>query len=111
VYTGPVIGPLGPLMMIRADGTAPVPLNISVRVNTEHYRFVPGRQQLVYVPTPNQVAPENFWLLDMATMKSRQLSSMNVRTTRTFDVTPDGKQITFDRIRVNSDIVLIDLQK
>jgi Tol biopolymer transport system component len=111
VYTGPVIGPLGPLMMIHADGTPPAPLNISVRVNTEHYRFVPGRQQLVYVPTPSQVAPENFWLLDMATMKSRQLSSMNVRTSRTFDVTPDGKQITFDRLRDNSDIVLIDLKK
>ena len=36
---------------------------------------------------------------------------MNVRTVRTFDVTPDGKQITFDRLRDNSDIVLIDLQK
>jgi hypothetical protein len=30
---------------------------------------------------------------------------------RTFDITPDGKHIVFDRIRDNSDIVLIDLQK
>jgi hypothetical protein len=28
---------------------------------------------------------------------------------RTFDITPDGKQIVFDRERENSDIVLIDL--
>ena len=28
---------------------------------------------------------------------------------RTFDVTPDGKQIVFDRLLENSDIVLIDL--
>ena len=28
---------------------------------------------------------------------------------RTFDVTPDGKQIVFDRAKENSDIVLIDL--
>jgi hypothetical protein len=28
-----------------------------------------------------------------------------------FDVTPDGKQIVFDRSRENSDIVLIDLPK
>jgi hypothetical protein len=27
---------------------------------------------------------------------------------RTFDVTPDGKQIVFDRLRDNSDIVLIE---
>jgi hypothetical protein len=30
---------------------------------------------------------------------------------RTFDVTPDGKRIVFDRLRDNSDIVLIDLPK
>ena len=28
---------------------------------------------------------------------------------RTFDITPDRKQITFDRLKDNSDIVLIDL--
>jgi hypothetical protein len=27
----------------------------------------------------------------------------------TFDITPDGQQIVFDRLRQNSDIVLIDL--
>ena len=30
---------------------------------------------------------------------------------RNFDVTPDGKEIVFDRSRENSDIVLIDLPK
>jgi hypothetical protein len=28
---------------------------------------------------------------------------------RTFDITPDGRSIVFDRLRENSDIVLIDL--
>jgi hypothetical protein len=30
---------------------------------------------------------------------------------RTFDITPDSKQIVFDRLRENSDIVLIDLPR
>jgi hypothetical protein len=30
---------------------------------------------------------------------------------RTFDITPDGKQIIFDRLRENSDIVCIDLPR
>jgi hypothetical protein len=30
---------------------------------------------------------------------------------RTFDITPDGKRIVFDRSREDSDIVLIDLSK
>ncbi len=70
---------------------------------------MPGRQELVYVPTASQTAAENFWLLDLATKKSRQLANFDSRLTRTFDVTPDGKEIVFDRLRENSDIVLIDL--
>ena len=30
---------------------------IRIRVNTEHYRFVPGTRQLVFVPTPTQGGP------------------------------------------------------
>jgi hypothetical protein len=30
---------------------------------------------------------------------------------QTFDITPDGKQIVFDRSRENSDIAVIDLPK
>jgi hypothetical protein len=33
------------------------------------------------------------------------------RRLRTFDITPDGKQIVFDRSRQNSDVVLIELPK
>ena len=42
-------------------------------------------------------------------MSTRQLTRFRHRDTmRTFDVAPDGKQIVFDRLRDNSDIVLID---
>jgi hypothetical protein len=40
--------------------------------------------------------------------KSREVNSAAMLT---FDITPDGKQIVFDRLRENSDIVLIDLPK
>jgi hypothetical protein len=30
---------------------------------------------------------------------------------RTFDITPDGKHIVFDRLRDNFDIVVIDLPR
>ena len=53
----------------------------------------------------------SFWLLDLSTKNSRQLSNFDGLSTRTFDITPDGKQIAFDRLRENSDIVLIDLPK
>ena len=91
------------------DGTSAEPLDIKVRVNTEHYRFVPGRQQLVYIPTLSQVEPENFWILDLETKEKRRLAAFNSRSTRTFDITPDGSAITFDRLKNNSNLVLIDL--
>jgi Tol biopolymer transport system component len=54
----------------------------------------------------------DFWLLDLATKQTRQLTHLNNSATmRTFDVTADGKQIVFDRLRGNSDIVLIDLAR
>jgi hypothetical protein len=33
-----------------------------------------------------------------------------VQPIRSFDVTPDGKTILFDRVQENSDIVLIDIR-
>ena len=58
VYTGPVVGPVGSLVTVHADGTPGDALNIQVRVGTEHYRFMPDRPQLAYIPTPDHVSSE-----------------------------------------------------
>ncbi len=108
VYTGPVVGVTGQLLMIRPDGTRVDSPSIQVRVGGERYRFVPGREELVYM-LGSQVTPETFWLLDLATRRTRELSKFDTRDSRTFDITPDGKQIVFDRLRDNADLVLIDL--
>jgi hypothetical protein len=58
------------------------------------------------------LASQDFWLLDLASMKSRQLTRLqNLAAMRTFDVTGDGKEIVFDRLRENSQVVMIDLPK
>jgi hypothetical protein len=45
-------------------------------------------------------------------MKSRTLTQLdNESNMLSFDITPDGKRIVFDRLRENSDIVLIDVPK
>jgi Tol biopolymer transport system component len=52
---------------------------------------------------------QDFWLLDIATMESRQLTQLDSPATmRSFDITPDGKRIVFDRLSEDSDIVLIE---
>jgi hypothetical protein len=53
---------------------------------------------------------QNFHLLDLTTGRFRQLTNLrNGSGLKEFDVSPDGKQILFDRYRENGDIVLIDL--
>lgn len=57
-------------------------------------------------------AAQDFWLLDVASKKTRPLTQLHDPSAmRAFDITPDGKHIVFDRLRENSDLVLIDLEK
>ena len=56
--------------------------------------------------------PRTSGTLDLVTNKISQLTDLTDRGfLNTFDITPDGKYLVFDRTRQNSDIVLIDLPK
>jgi Tol biopolymer transport system component len=109
-YAGPNVSAYEPLLAIRPDGT-PVQLpTIHVRRDGEHVRFAPDGKSLIYMQ--GELRSQNFWRLDLTTLTSRPLTRLQQRDTmRTFDVTPDGKRIVFDRLRDNSDIVSIDLQR
>ena len=106
VYVGPTVALGPPLLAVRPDG-APVQLpDIRFRAFGQRYQFLPDGN-LVYMQgdTPSQ----DFWLLDLASKARRPLTHlMNKGAMLAFDVTPDGKQIVFDRLRVNGDLVLID---
>jgi serine/threonine protein kinase/Tol biopolymer transport system component len=108
VYTGTNVGILAPLRATLPDGT-PVDLpKIEVRNGGERYRFLPDGKSLIYMQ--GDIGPQDFWTLDLATRRTRRLTHLNNRAAmRTFDITPDGKEIVFDRLRENSDVVLIDL--
>ena len=113
VYTGPSVGGQPPLLGVRPDGTAVELPQMAVSVRTQQgHRFLPSGKGLVYIPFPLSSAVLDFQLLDLATRTTRQLARFASQgEIRTFDITPDGKQIVFDRSRENSDIVLIDLPR
>ena len=106
-----------PLLAVHADGR---PMNLpDIRVPSGgggRLRFLPSGKGLVYLKFRNgnerPTGAHDFWQLDLATNQSKQLTQLaSPATVGTFDITPDGTRIVFDRIRENADIRLIDLPK
>ena len=107
VYAGENVGFFAPLLAVRPDGT-PVKLpSIEVLREGVRVRFLRNGSGLVYMQ--GLPSAQNLWLLDLATMKTRELTRLNnAGAIRSFDISPDGN-IVFDRLHGNSHVVLIDL--
>ena len=76
----------------------------------DRYRFLPDGKSVVI--SQGGMWLQNFILLDLATGQRRPLTRLSRQVLmRSFDVSPDGKHILFDRYRQNSDIVLIDVPR
>jgi Tol biopolymer transport system component len=109
VYGGTQVFTVMPLLAVHADGKPAKLPEINVQRDGERARFLPDGRGLVYM-LGSTTAGQDFWLLDLSTMRSRRLTRLsNSAAMRTFDVTSDGSRIVFDRLRENSDILLIDL--
>lgn len=109
VYGGTQVYTVMPLLAVHPDGTPAKLPEISVQRDGERARFLPDGTGLVYM-LGSTTADQDFWLLDLGTMRSRRLTRLsNPAAMRTFDITSDGRRIVFDRLRENSDILLIDL--
>jgi serine/threonine protein kinase len=100
-----------PLLATRADGTLVDFPTISFPFGGGgRVRFLPDGKSIVYML--RSASGMDFWLMDLATKTSRPLTHFsNPATIFAFDVTADGRQIVFDRIRQNSDLRLIDLAR
>jgi len=107
VYSGLQVGVMLPLKAVTPDG-APFALpDLQVRTFAERYRVLPNGKGIVLLQGPFR--EQNFWLCDLTTGILRQLTKLRPGDSiRSFDISPDGNRILFDRFRENSDIVLID---
>jgi Tol biopolymer transport system component len=113
VYAGPNVGGRQPVLGVRRDGTeVPLPSiyvpGAAARGARQSYRFMPDDGKTLVYMQP-QTATKEFWALNISTGMMRRIVSLNTHDEiRAFDITADGTQIVFDRLRENSDIVLIE---
>jgi len=108
VYCEPVFGITFQIKAVTPEGKPVAMPDVRVRAEGERYRFLPDGTGLVVVE--GGWRRFNFTLLDLRTGLVRPLTDLRAGFSITgFDVSPDGKQILFDRLRENSDIVLIEL--
>ena len=90
----------------------PLPEMWVYQSSTNPYRFVPNRQELVFLARTERRLQEFSWV-DLETGQQRPLTDLKPSTAliQSFDISLDGKQIVFDRVKANSDIVLMDLRR
>jgi serine/threonine protein kinase/Tol biopolymer transport system component len=108
VYSGTASGRSVSVAALRPDGRLfPIPPLTVDRIG-DSYRFLPDGKQLVV--RLGGFGRQDFWSFDVVTGQRRQLTRLRPgESVRRFDVSPDGKRILFERVRENSDIVLIEL--
>jgi serine/threonine protein kinase/Tol biopolymer transport system component len=96
------------LKAVTPDGGAYALPDIEVSRNTNPFRFMPDGTALVVLR--GDMREQNFWRLDLASKRLSRLTDLTPGfETRTFDISPDGRTILFDRYRENADIALITL--
>jgi len=112
LYTESLQGGATPIKAITPD-KAPFPApDIRVSYRGSPYRFVPNSKALIFLRHSTGGRAIDFGWVDLESGQQRQLTDLKQGfRIESFDITPDGKQILFDRLRENSDIVLMDLRR
>ncbi|MEO5896487.1 MAG: protein kinase [Vicinamibacterales bacterium] len=108
VYSGADVGTTFPVNAVSADG-APRPF--------PQLTLTRGARRLVFleddtlVIMKGDVSQKDFWSFDLMTGRERQLTRLpRGFVIGDFDISPNGREIIFDRTREESDILLFDLR-
>ena len=109
LYSGTPRARRAPLEAVTPQGKPyPVP-TLSVDRVGDSYRFLTAGRELVV--KLGGLRHEDLWSIDLGTGNRRRLTALRPGDSlHRFDVSRDGQRIVFERVRENSNVVLIELQ-
>ncbi len=108
VYSGMDIGTTFPLKSITDTGQPYHIPDLTLIRGARRFRFLPGQDTLIVLR--GDIEHKNLWAVDLRSGAERQLTNFDRSVlVEDFDVSPDGRELVFERAQENSDVVLIDL--
>ncbi len=108
VYSGADVGTTFAVKAVTANGTSyPIP-NLTLTRGARRLRFLRGQPMLVVMR--GDIQHKDLWQIDLASGTERQVTSLPADVNvRDFDVSPDGREIVFEQVQEQSNVVLINL--
>ena len=108
VYSGPDIGTTFSAKAVTADGVSHTLPPLTLTRGARHMMFLAGGRKLVFLR--GEIQHKNLWLIDLETGSQRQLTKLDPDfDIRDFDISPDGREVVFERVQERSSVVLLDL--
>jgi Tol biopolymer transport system component len=107
VYAGVEVGTRFQLKAATADGQAfPVP-EITLSRGSSRFAFLPNQPVLVVLE--GEFWHKNFWAIDLTTGRRQQLTNFpREYLIGDFDISPNGQEIIFSRLKERTDVMLIE---
>src|SRR5262249_49883756 len=109
VYSGPDVGTTFSVSAVTSDGAPASIPKLTLTRGARRLVFVRDGHALVVLR--GEIEHKDFWLVDLESGSDRRLTSFTgAVSVHDFDVSPDEREIVFDRVQDHSDVVLIERQ-
>jgi Tol biopolymer transport system component len=110
VFSGPDIGTTFSVKAVTADAAPQALPALTLTRGPRHMVVLPGRRALLFLR--GEIQHKDLWLVDLETGAERQLTNLAPDfDVRDFDVSPDGREVVFERMQERSNVVLLDLPR